>query len=75
MQAADAIKAMLSPTAVVVRGGQRSTVDADTLVPGAATEGFHVELCASCLLPHMSLVLKGKSGIVVADASSIWAVG
>jgi hypothetical protein len=34
LQAADAIKAMLSPTAVVVRGGQRSTVDASTLVPG-----------------------------------------
>jgi hypothetical protein len=34
VQAADAIKAMLSPTAVVVRGGQRSTVDAATLVPG-----------------------------------------
>jgi magnesium-transporting ATPase (P-type) len=33
-KAADAIKAMLSPTAVVVRGGQRSTVDAATLVPG-----------------------------------------
>jgi hypothetical protein len=35
LQAADAIKAMLSPTAVVVRGGQRCTVDAATLVPGA----------------------------------------
>ncbi|KAF8062005.1 calcium-transporting ATPase 1 [Scenedesmus sp. PABB004] len=33
-KAADAIKAMLSPTATVVRGGERVTVDADGLVPG-----------------------------------------
>jgi magnesium-transporting ATPase (P-type) len=33
-QAADAIKAMLSPTAVVVRDGERITIDADKLVPG-----------------------------------------
>jgi P-type E1-E2 ATPase len=34
LQAADAIKAMLSPTATVVRNGQRDTIDADQLVPG-----------------------------------------
>jgi hypothetical protein len=34
LQAADAIKAMLSPTATVVRNGQRDTIDADLLVPG-----------------------------------------
>ncbi|WIA38354.1 hypothetical protein OEZ86_001687 [Tetradesmus obliquus] len=33
-KAADAIKAMLSPTATVVRNGQRDTIDADLLVPG-----------------------------------------
>eukprot|EP00775_Hariotina_reticulata_P004052 gene4052-4299_t len=33
-KAADAIKAMLSPTANVVRGGERSSVDAAELVPG-----------------------------------------
>jgi magnesium-transporting ATPase (P-type) len=33
-KAADAIKAMLSPTATVVRGGARSDIDADQLVPG-----------------------------------------
>eukprot|EP00878_Enallax_costatus_P000946 GHUV01001076.1.p1 GENE.GHUV01001076.1~~GHUV01001076.1.p1 ORF type:complete len:1052 (+),score=317.95 GHUV01001076.1:265-3420(+) len=33
-KAADAIKAMLSPTATVVRGGARIDIDADQLVPG-----------------------------------------
>jgi magnesium-transporting ATPase (P-type) len=37
-QAADAIKAMLSPTAVVVRDGERTTIDADKLVPGALSD-------------------------------------
>lgn len=34
MQAADAIKAMLSPVATVVREGVRTDIDADQLVPG-----------------------------------------
>lgn len=33
-KAAEAIKAMLSPTATVVRDGKMSTVEADQLVPG-----------------------------------------
>ena len=33
-KAADAIKAMLSASAMVIRGGKRFSVDADLLVPG-----------------------------------------
>lgn len=33
-KAADAIKAMLSASAMVIRGGKRTAVEADTLVPG-----------------------------------------
>jgi hypothetical protein len=37
-KAADAIKAMLSANATVIRGGKRFTIEADQLVPGDSQE-------------------------------------
>lgn len=43
---------MLSPTAVVIRGGERITVDATLLVPGEAHDSMSValllHLCCCC---------------------------
>ena len=78
-KAADAIKAMMSPTATVIRDGKKRTVDADELVPGDLVfvqSGDRIpadlRLIVSTNLQVMEAVLTGES-VAVEKVTSVMA--